>query len=455
MPAMPSSRAMRPACTGPAPPKASSMKSRRSCPRMVEMALIASSIFTSMMRTMPSAASATPMPSGFATLLSTACRAAADVEPHPAAEEIVLAQVPEHEIAVGDGRHLAAARVAGRARHGAGALGPDLEHAEAVDAGDGAAAGAHGVDVHHRHREVAAFDLAAARDRGLAVLDQRHVAGGAAHVEGDDVLEAGHAAGIGAGGDAAGRAGQHGGHGLARGGGERRHAAVRLHDVFLPRREAGLVEAALELRDVARQDRLQVGVDDGRATAGSTRGSAARCRTRARCCSPASPRRRSRARAPRARDAGTRTAGTPRATRSSAPRARARSRAAPPRRAARSTLPRKSTRSRTSPVRLCGTSSGRLVVHHVEDRRAVGPRLLADRIDAAEAFGHQQAGPARPCLRAARWCRPWCRDRRTRCRRARTPWPSSVSTPCRIAREGSSGVDGTLEIVTSPVSSLR
>ncbi len=68
---------MRPACTGPAPPKASSMKSRKSCPRMVEMALIASSIFTSMMRTTPSAASSTPMPSGRATLVSTACRALA------------------------------------------------------------------------------------------------------------------------------------------------------------------------------------------------------------------------------------------------------------------------------------------------------------------------------------------------------------------------------------------
>ena len=140
-----------------------------------------------------------------------------DVEPHPAAQEIVLAQVAEHEVAVGDGRHLAAAAVAGRPRHRAGAFRADLEHAEAVDAGDGAAAGADGVDVHHRHREVAALDLAAAGDRGLAVLDQRHVAGGAAHVEGDEVLETGHPARIGAGGDAAGRAGQHGGHCLARG----------------------------------------------------------------------------------------------------------------------------------------------------------------------------------------------------------------------------------------------
>jgi len=76
-PAMPRSRAMRPACTGPAPPKASSMKSRRSWPRMVEIALIASSIFTSMTRIMPSAASGTSRPSGLATAASIAARALA------------------------------------------------------------------------------------------------------------------------------------------------------------------------------------------------------------------------------------------------------------------------------------------------------------------------------------------------------------------------------------------
>ena len=58
---------------------------------------------------------------------------------------------------------------------------------------------------------------------------------------------------------------KHGGDGAAGGGGERRHAAVRLHDVFLPGGDAGAGETLVELRDVAREDRLQVGVDDGRA----------------------------------------------------------------------------------------------------------------------------------------------------------------------------------------------
>jgi hypothetical protein len=59
---------------------------------------------------------------------------------------------------------------------------------------------------------------------------------------------------------------------------------------------------------------------------------------------------------------------------------------------ARNTLPRKSTRSFTSPVRRCRHQRRRLVVHDVEDRRAVGTRLLANGIDAANPLRHQQAG---------------------------------------------------------------
>ncbi len=187
------------------------------------------------------------------------------VEPHAPAEEIVGAEITEHQVAIGDGRHRAAAAVAGGARRGAGALRPDLERAEAVDRRDGAAARAHGVDVEHRYRQIAPFDLAAAGDQRLARLDQRHVARRAAHVEGDDVRESGRAAQMGARRHPAGRPRKHGGDGAARGGRERRHAAVRLHDVFLPRGDARLGQAPIELTDVAREDRLQIGVDDGRA----------------------------------------------------------------------------------------------------------------------------------------------------------------------------------------------
>ena len=50
------------------------------------------------------------------------------------------------DVGVGDGRLGAAAAVAGRARLGAGAVGPDLDALQGVDAGDRAAAGA---DLHH------------------------------------------------------------------------------------------------------------------------------------------------------------------------------------------------------------------------------------------------------------------------------------------------------------------
>ena len=56
---------------------------------------------------------------------------------HAAAEEIAGAEIPEHEIAVGDGRFCAAAAVAGRPRHRAGALRPDFQRAEAVGSRDG------------------------------------------------------------------------------------------------------------------------------------------------------------------------------------------------------------------------------------------------------------------------------------------------------------------------------
>src|SRR5262249_38809790 len=125
------------------------------------------------------------------------------VEPHAAAEEVLGRKMSHHKVAVGDGRHLAAAAVAGWPGHGASRIGPDLQYSETINTRDRASTGADRVDVHHRHREVAALDLAAAGDRGVAVLDQRHVTGGSAHVEGDDVLKADHPARVGACGHAA------------------------------------------------------------------------------------------------------------------------------------------------------------------------------------------------------------------------------------------------------------
>ena len=128
----------------------------------------------------------------------------------------------------------------------------------------GAAAGAHGVDVDHRQRNVAPLDLAAIGNGRLAILDERNVAGRAAHVEGDEVLNARRAAGMDTRGDAAGRSGKHRGNGLFRRRLEGRHAAVRLHDVFLRGHDAGCFQPPVEIGNVACENRLEVSIDDRR-----------------------------------------------------------------------------------------------------------------------------------------------------------------------------------------------
>ena len=127
------------------------------------------------------------------------------VELHLAAEEIVRAQIAERQIAVGDGGSLAAAPVAGGTGLRAGALRADDEFTEPIDSGQRAAAGAHRVDVDHRQGDVAALDLAAIGDRRFAILDERDIAGGAAHVEGDEIGKPGGARRVNARGNAARR----------------------------------------------------------------------------------------------------------------------------------------------------------------------------------------------------------------------------------------------------------
>ena len=82
----------------------------------------------------------------------------------------------EHQIGVGDGRLVAAVRIAHRAGHRAGAARPDAELAFARDPGDRAAAGADGLDVEHRNAHRETPDPAAVGDFGLALsIRQRSV----------------------------------------------------------------------------------------------------------------------------------------------------------------------------------------------------------------------------------------------------------------------------------------
>src|SRR5262249_56704562 len=73
------------------------------------------------------------------------CTRPRDVEAHLATEELTLDQPSEDEVGVGHGGERPAP-IAGRARIGAGALGPHPQSAARVDAGQSAAPGAHGMD---------------------------------------------------------------------------------------------------------------------------------------------------------------------------------------------------------------------------------------------------------------------------------------------------------------------
>ena len=113
------------------------------------------------------------------------------VELHRAAEEEIGVDAAEHDIGVGRSRRGAAAAVAGRARHRAGALRADAQQSALVDPGDRAAAGADGADVDHRHLDrQAPLDLEVGGERDLTVDHRRAVGRGAAHVERHQPLDA-------------------------------------------------------------------------------------------------------------------------------------------------------------------------------------------------------------------------------------------------------------------------
>ena len=131
----------------------------------------------------------------------------------------------EHDVAVGDGERAAAA-VAGRARHGAGAVRADAE-AAAVKAADRAAAGRDGVDLEHRRAHPHAGDGALAGPL-VGAGEMRDVGRGAAHVEADDMVEAGLRGGARHADDAARRAGED--RVLAAKGRGVGQAAIRLHE---------------------------------------------------------------------------------------------------------------------------------------------------------------------------------------------------------------------------------
>ena len=218
----------------------------------------------STMRRMPAAAAIVLMSSGRAIFSVKRGLRRGGVEPLAAAEEIIGIEQAADEVGVGHRRVAAAAAVAHRPRIGARALRPDREEAGAVDPDDRAAAGGDGGEIERGNVELPARHHALG-DFERRALDEGDVAAGAAHVEGDEAAFA-VAAEMRARLRAGRRAGEQAVHGLLPGdrGGERHHAAVRLHEKALRRGETHGFEPGREIGDIADQHRREIGVDEGR-----------------------------------------------------------------------------------------------------------------------------------------------------------------------------------------------
>ena len=170
-------------------------------------------------------------------------------------------ELADHHVAVGDGER-PAAPVRRGARVRARGFRADAK-ARAVERADRAAARRDGVDLHHRRAQPHARDLGDERPLVLAgpVGD---VGRRAAHVEADDAVEPGEPRDLDRADDAAGRPRQD--RVLALEAVRVGQPAGALHELQ-PGTRAVARELALDLRDVAAQDRRQVGVDHGRVAA--------------------------------------------------------------------------------------------------------------------------------------------------------------------------------------------
>ncbi len=179
------------------------------------------------------------------------------IDLHLPAQEELRVQAAEAEIGVGHGREVSLA-VAGRSGVRAGALRTDAERAAPVRVGDRSAAGADRVDVDDGQPD-GEFPDPALVGPADGPLDERDVGRGPAHVEADDVGEAGRPAEDPGSDDPPGRPGKGGPDRLDPGPGRRDVAFVRLHDPQLRPSDA-----AIELAEVAVHDGHEVGVDGRR-----------------------------------------------------------------------------------------------------------------------------------------------------------------------------------------------
>ena len=167
----------------------------------------------------------------------------------------------QHQVRVGDRRLAAAAPVGGGPGLRARRARPHAQRAAAVAPADRAAAGADRVDVDHRQRQRAAADLAPGGLAHDAVLDDRHVARRAAHVEAQEVRLAGGGRHERGGSRTAGGPAQHRQRGVVGGGLQAGQAAAGLHDPRLgqPALRRALGERAQVGADERRERRVDLG----------------------------------------------------------------------------------------------------------------------------------------------------------------------------------------------------
>ena len=133
-----------------------------------------------------------------------------DIHIHTAAQDLLLIQLAQDDVGVGDTGILTAPHVAGGAGGGACALGAHFQGAALIDFGNGTAAGADRDNVDHGDAGGISLHLPLVGYLGSEILNEGDVRAGAAHVKGDDFVRAALTADKG-GGDDAGRGPGHGG----------------------------------------------------------------------------------------------------------------------------------------------------------------------------------------------------------------------------------------------------
>ena len=184
---------------------------------------------------------------------------------HAAADQAAIGAEPaERHLRVGGGGLSSAAPVAGGAWVGAGGLRAHAVDAALVDVGDGAAAGTDGVDIDHRDHGLVVADLGVEQvaHPERAVGGHADIRRGAADVEREHIVVAGHLAGPDAADQPRHRPRHHQVDRAAGGTVRGRHAAGGLHEADTAR-EPRILQAGLEPPDIAAHPRADIGIEAG------------------------------------------------------------------------------------------------------------------------------------------------------------------------------------------------